>query len=182
MINKYITDIDHYRYQISNNRTNPEHLINRKIQSTEHFKNRDAVLLSEACDQTLLTFCYSASTRRCPSASLRAHALFLCLLCVLLLQGRTQGYYRAASFATETHLKTLSRRVLLLQRRTWTLIALRPHAGLSLLYCVSAHLPFTVPASRRTFPSLNLRPFRYKWYEDFRTNPNSQIYRSIHAP
>ena len=38
MINKYITDIDHYRYQISNNRTNPEHLINREIQSTEHLK------------------------------------------------------------------------------------------------------------------------------------------------
>ena len=38
MISKYITDIDHYRYQISKNITNLEHLINREIQSTEHLK------------------------------------------------------------------------------------------------------------------------------------------------
>ena len=43
MINKYITDIDHYRYQISNNRTNPEHLINREIQSTEHLKTKTQI-------------------------------------------------------------------------------------------------------------------------------------------
>ena len=37
MIIKYIKVTVHYSYQISNNRTNPEHLINRKFQSTEHF-------------------------------------------------------------------------------------------------------------------------------------------------
>ena len=132
MINRYITVTVHYRYQISNNRTNPEHLINREIQSTEYFKTEAQFFLL-----------WPTTRRSKPSSPLRPHADILLLRCVpthcsfncsafccfrdasrntiaprLLLQGRTQKHYRVASFATGSHPKTLSRRVLLLQGRT----------------------------------------------------------------
>ena len=66
MINKYITDTVHYRYQISNYRNNPEHLMNRNIQSTDHLKTG-----------THIFFLWPATGRSLPSAVLRADALFL---------------------------------------------------------------------------------------------------------
>jgi len=72
MINKYTTTVTvHYRLQISNYRTNPEHLMNRKIQSPEHLKTG-----------TLFSLLWSATRRRPPSALLRSHADILLLLCV----------------------------------------------------------------------------------------------------
>ena len=66
MINKYTTVTVHYSYQISNHRTNPEHLMNRKIQSTDHLRTG-----------TQFFFLWPATGRSLPSAALRADALFL---------------------------------------------------------------------------------------------------------
>jgi len=72
MINKYTTTVTvHYRLQISNYRTNPEHLMNRKIQSPEHLKTG-----------TQFSLLWYATRRRPPSALLRSHADILLLLCV----------------------------------------------------------------------------------------------------
>ena len=107
MINKYTTDTVYYRYQISNYRNNPEHLMNRNIQSTDHLKTG-----------THIFFLWPATGRSLPSAVLRADALFL------------------FSFLRPTHPATLSRRVFRFK-----------DAPEPLLYCVSAHFPFTEPAS-----------------------------------
>ncbi|MCY6525155.1 hypothetical protein, partial [Actinobacillus pleuropneumoniae] len=63
-INKYTTDTVHYRYQISNNRNNPEHLINREIQSTEQGRSfsfcglrPDVVNFLLLCVHTQISFC-----------------------------------------------------------------------------------------------------------------------------
>ena len=48
--------------------------------------------------------------------------------------------------------------------------------------CVPVHLKRFVPAYARTFLSLYLRTFGHRWFQDFRSNPDSQIYRSEHAP
>jgi len=72
MINKYTTTVTvHYRFQISNYRANPEHLMNRKIQSREHLK-------------TGTQFSLLRSATRCSfsSALLRPHAEILLLRCV----------------------------------------------------------------------------------------------------
>ena len=66
MINKYTTDTVNYRYQISNYRNNPEHLMNRNIQSTDHLKTG-----------THIFFLWPATGRSLPSTVLRADALFL---------------------------------------------------------------------------------------------------------
>ena len=112
MITKYISVTVHYGYQISNNKTNPEHLINREIQSTEHLNT-----------ETQLSLLWPAYRRSSPSAFLRPPAEILLLCCVpthcsfncsasccfrdapkdtiaprLSLQRRTWKHYRAASF------------------------------------------------------------------------------------
>ena len=115
---KYMKVTVHYSYQISNNRTNPEHLINRKIQSTELFKTG-----------TQLSLLWPASLRSSPSAFLRLPAEILLPHCVpthCSLNRAAYYYFRDTprdiiaprTVTAGTHPKTLSRRVLLLCGRT----------------------------------------------------------------
>ena len=97
MINKYTTDTVYYRYQISNYRNNPEHLMNRNIQSTDHLKTG-----------THIFFLWPATGRSIPYAVLRADALFL------------------FAFLRPTHPATLSRRVFRFRDAPNTTVAPRP--------------------------------------------------------
>ena len=126
MIIKYIKVTFHYSYQISNNRTNPEHLINRKIQSTEHFKT-----------DTQVSLLWPASLCSSPSAFLRIPAEILLPHCVPTHCSftRTAYYYcrdapkntiAPRTFTMWTHLN-LSRSA---YRRSSPSSALRTDAGL----------------------------------------------------
>ena len=152
MINKYTTDTVYYRYQISNYWNNPEHLMNRNIQLTDHLETG-----------THIFFLWPATGRSIPYAVLRADALLLLLVC----DWRTYQHYRAASFASGTHPIPQSRRVLCfrdapnttveprpsLQRRTWSFTVLRPGA-LSLHWiCV----PLDMEDKRTSEPTQTLR-------------------------
>jgi len=167
--------------------------MNRKIQSTEHLKTG-----------TQFSLLWSATRRSSSSTLLHSHAEILPVCCAPthchfnctasfcsrdapkntiaprpFAQGRTQKQYRAASFCSGTHPKTLSRRVFSPQGRTWTLSTLRPHADLPILLCVL--LP-----QGRTWTSSDLCPGALSLYcacdpsdkNDFKTlrdNPVNQI-------
>ena len=114
MINKYITVTVHYRYQISNNRTNPEHLINREIQSTEHFKT-----------ETQFFLLWPATRRSKPSSPLRPHADILLLRCV----PHTVPLTALRSIASGMHPETLSRCVFCYRVAPKNTIAPHPFAS-----------------------------------------------------
>jgi len=118
-----------------------------------------------SCVQTQRSFCCAACRRTVPATALRPFApgthsttlsrrvfflrdtLRYTIAPRLFPQGRTQIYYRAASFSSGTHSDILSRRVLLVKGRTFTSVHLRPYALLLHCTCVRTHCCFTAPVS-----------------------------------
>jgi len=162
MINKYTIVVTvYYIFQISNYRANPEHLMNRKIQSTEHLKTG-----------TQLSLLWPATRRSLSFVLLRPHAEILSVCCAPthcyfnctasfclrdapkntiaprpLPQGRTQNHYRAASFvlrdAPEPCLPCVRTQI---SRHCSASFHLRDAPELPMT-CVPTHFPFTEPAA-----------------------------------
>ena len=162
MIKKYTTTVTvHYRFQINNYRANPEHLMNRKIQSTEHLKiGTQFSLLWSATRRSFSSALLRPHAEILPVCSAPTHCYFNCTASFFLRdaprntiaprplpQGRTQNHYRAASFvlrdAPEPCLPCVRT---LISRHYYASFHLRDAPELPLT-CVPAHFPFTVPAA-----------------------------------
>jgi len=136
-----------------------------------------------SCVHAQGSFCCTACRRTIPSTALRpvapgTHPTIL-LRRVLLLQGRTQQHYRATSFcfkdAPEPRLPCV------------------PTQISRYITASRTHLSLVCPASPRRSPVTALRPSALALYctcvpsdkndfKTFKSNPNTQIYRSDHAP
>jgi len=162
VINKYTSTVTvYYRFQISNYRANPEHLMNKKIESTEHSKIG-----------TQFSLLWTATRRSSYSALLRPHAEILLLCCIPthcyfnctatfchrdapknniapcpLPQRRTQNYYRAASFDLRDAPEPCPHCVCTQISRHCSVSFYVRDAPELLLTCVPTHFSFTVPAT-----------------------------------
>ena len=117
-----------------------------------------------SCVQTQRSFCCAACRRTVPATALRP-------------------------FAPGTHSTTLSRRVFFFRDALRYTIAPRlfPQGRNQIYYRAASfssgtHLYFSAHASVRTSSSLHLRPSGIDDFQDFKSNPDSQIYSSDHAP